>query len=154
VLITSRDRSWGQWAQAMQVDVFKREESIDHLTQRVAGITPDEANRVAEQLADLPIAVAAAAAWLSESGTSVEEYLRQIQAEGPSAALTASSDASIARTWDLSLTRLHDRDPAAYRLFQLCSVLAAEIALDLIFSDQMAEYLRPYNPAVADRLMR
>jgi tetratricopeptide (TPR) repeat protein len=98
--------------------------------------------------------VAAAAAWLAETATPVTEYLRQIQEEGPSAALSATTDRSIARTWDLSLNRLRDRDPAAYRLFQLCSVLAPEIPLDLVYSDQMAEYLKPYNPAVGERMLR
>ncbi len=149
VVITSRSTSWGERAQPLLVDVFKRQESTEHLLQRVATITEEEAGRVAEQLADLPIAVAAAAAWLEETGTSVERYLEQLRAGGPSA--ISGPDAAIARTWDLSLSRLKERNEAAYRLFQLCSVLAPEIALELIYSDKMAEFLRPYNAAVSDR---
>ncbi|WP_238008258.1 FxSxx-COOH system tetratricopeptide repeat protein [Dactylosporangium sp. AC04546] len=152
VLITSRSTSWGEQAQPLLVDVFKRQESTDHLLQRVATITKEEAGRVAEQLADLPIAIAAAAAWLDETGTSVEGYLEQLQAGGPSA--ISGPDAAIARTWDLSLNRLKEQNEAAYRLFQLCSVLAPEIALELIYSDKMAEFLRPYNAAVSDRTYR
>lgn len=154
VLITSRNKAWGEQTQPFEVDVFTRDESIDHLMQRVAAIDRVDADRVAEQLADLPIAVAAAAAWLDETHTSVDEYLRLIQEEGPSAVLTAETDRPIARTWDLSLTRLRDRDPAAYRLFQLCSVLAPEISTDLIFSDQMAAYLKPYKPSLSERMVR
>ena len=154
VLITSRNMSWGEHTQPILVDVFERQESIDHLTQRVRTMSRQDANLVAEQLADLPIAIAAAGAWLAETGTTVDDYLRQIQAGGPNAALVAAADASIARTWDLSLNRLRDRDPAAYRLFELCSMLAPAIALDLIYSDQMATYLEPYNPAVSERVVR
>lgn len=154
VLITSRNKAWGEQTQPIEVDVFTRDESIEHLVQRVDAIDRKDADLVAEQLADLPIAVAAAAAWLDESRTTVREYLRLIQEDGPSAALTAITDRPIARTWDLSLTRLRERDRAAYRLFQLCSVLAPEIPLDLVFSDQMAEYLKPYNQALSERLLR
>ncbi|MBM2621094.1 tetratricopeptide repeat protein [Actinoplanes sp. LDG1-06] len=153
VLITSRNLSWGEQTQPLQVDVFTRDESIDHLVQRVSTLTRPEADLIAEQLADLPIAVAAAGAWLAETGTEVEEYLRLIRQEGPTAVLEAT-DRSIARTWDLSLNRLRDRDPAAYRMFQLCSVMAPEISLDLVYSDQMAQYLKPYNPALSERLLR
>ncbi|MEV4350739.1 FxSxx-COOH system tetratricopeptide repeat protein [Actinoplanes sp. NPDC049596] len=154
VLITSRNLSWGEQTQPIQVDVFTREESIDHLVQRVGSLSREDAALVAEQLADLPIVVAAAAAWLAETLTPVADYLDLIREEGPSAALTATTDRSIARTWDLSLNQLRDRDPAAYRLFQLCSVMAPEIPLDLIYSDQMAEYLKPLNPALSERMAR
>jgi tetratricopeptide (TPR) repeat protein len=154
VLITSRNTSWGEQTQSVPVDVFTREESIDHLVQRVESLSRQDADLVAEQLADLPIVIAAAAAWLAETLTPVAEYLELIREEGPSAALTATTDRSIARTWDLSLNRLRDRDQAAYRLFQLCSVLAPEIPLDLVYSDEMARHLRPFNPALSERMAR
>ncbi|GLW35940.1 FxSxx-COOH system tetratricopeptide repeat protein [Actinoplanes regularis] len=154
VLITSRNMSWGEQTQPLQIDVFTREESIEHLLQRVDSLNRQDAHLVAEQLADLPIVVAAAAAWLAETLTPVSEYLTLIREEGPSAALTATTDQSIARTWDLSLIRLRDRDQAAYRLFQLCSVMAPEIPLDLVYSDQMAEYLKAFNPALSERMAR
>jgi tetratricopeptide (TPR) repeat protein len=154
VIITSRNMSWGEQTQPLQVDVFTREESKDHLVQRVKSLSREDAALVAEQLADLPIVVAAAAAWLAETLTPVAEYLDLIREEGPSAALSATTDQSIARTWDLSLNRLRDRDRAAYRLFQLCSVMAPEIPLDLVYSDQMAEYLKKFNPALSERMAR
>ncbi|MFD0520096.1 FxSxx-COOH system tetratricopeptide repeat protein [Paractinoplanes durhamensis] len=157
VLITSRNKGWDEQTQSsVQVDVFTRDESIDHLIQRqkAGTMSREDADLVADQLADLPIAVAAAAAWLAETATPVADYLAQIQDEGPSASLLATTDRSIARTWDLSLNRLREREPAAYRLFQLCSLLAPEIPLDLVYSDQMAEYLKSYNSAVSERMLR
>ncbi|TNH30999.1 tetratricopeptide repeat protein [Micromonospora orduensis] len=147
VLLTSRNRAWGDRANPIQVDVFDRAESVAHLAERVPMISAEEADRVAEALGDLPIAVAAAGAWLADTGTSVADYLRQIERHGP-------STLSVEATWDLSLNRLLDQAPAAYRLLQLCSVLAPEIALDLIYSDEMAAALVPFDPSVSQRLMR
>ncbi|MFI6067974.1 FxSxx-COOH system tetratricopeptide repeat protein [Micromonospora sp. NPDC051227] len=147
VLLTSRNRAWGDRANPIQVDVFKRTESVAHLAQRVPTISADEADRVAEALGDLPIAVAAAGAWLADTGTSVADYLRQIERHGPTAL-------SVEATWDLSLNRLLGQAPAAYRLLQLCSVLGPEIALELIYSDEMAAALVPFDPSVSERLVR
>ncbi|MBM0234522.1 tetratricopeptide repeat protein [Micromonospora sp. STR1_7] len=147
VLLTSRNRAWADRANPIQVDVFDRTESVAHLARRVPTISGEAADRVADALGDLPIAVAAAGAWLADTGTSVADYLRQIERHGPSAL-------SVAATWDLSLNRLLDQAPAAYRLLQLCSVLAPEIALDLIYSDEMAAALAPFDPSVSERLVR
>jgi tetratricopeptide (TPR) repeat protein len=154
VLITSRNPLWRDRAQELSVDVFQRRESIAHLIQRVPEMQSEDAWQVAEQLADLPIAIAAAGAWLADTGTPVDEYLRYIRDRGPSAMKEPTSDESIDKTWDLSLNRLRERSPAAYRLFQLCSVMAPEIALDLVYSDQLAAWLRPYDPRVSERLVR
>lgn len=147
VLITSRNRAWGDRAHPIPVDVFDRQESVAHLRQRVGTITEEAADRVADALGDLPIAVAAAGAWLAETGTPVADYLRQIERHGP-------STLSVEATWDLSLNRLLSQSPAAYRLLQLCSVLAPEIALELAYSDEMAAALTPIDPSVSERLMR
>jgi tetratricopeptide (TPR) repeat protein len=145
VLITSRNREWGVHAHPMPVDVFARDESIAYLRERVSTISQEEADRVAAALGDLPLAIAAAGAWLEDTGTPTETYLEQIDQHG-----VQSTEA----TWDLSLNRLHEQSPAAYRLLQLCSVLAPEIALDLVHSDEMAEALTPLDPSLSDRLMR
>ena len=72
---------------------------------------------MAQALGDLPIAVAAAGAWLAETGTPVTEYLHAI--ERPSAG-TRSVQAAWEAGWDLSLQRLQGQSPGAYRLLQIC----------------------------------
>jgi tetratricopeptide (TPR) repeat protein len=57
-------------------------------------------------------------------------------------------------TWGLSLTRLRSQSEAAYRLLQLCSVLAPEIALGLVTSDEMASALVPFDPSVTEPMVR
>ncbi|GAA1736185.1 FxSxx-COOH system tetratricopeptide repeat protein [Luedemannella helvata] len=155
ILITSRNPQWGDQAETIQVDVFERRESIAHLVHRVPTMLASEADKVAEILGDLPIAIAAAGAWLAETGAPVDEYLTQIDRHGLSAvSVEESRDRSVEATWDLSLDRLRERSPAAFRLLQLCSVLAPEISLDLIYSDEMANALMPFDPAVSERLVR
>jgi MinD-like ATPase involved in chromosome partitioning or flagellar assembly len=154
VLITSRNPAWTEQAEQIQVDVFQRRESVAHLLQRVPTLRAADADQVAETLGDLPIAIAAAGAWLHDTGAGVDEYLRQIEQHGPRALTGTSQENSVEATWDLSLQRLQARSPAAYRLLQLCSVLAPEIALELVYSEGLATVLAKVDRAVADRLIR
>jgi MinD-like ATPase involved in chromosome partitioning or flagellar assembly/tetratricopeptide (TPR) repeat protein len=154
-LITSRNAAWGEHALAIEVDVFRRRESIAHLRDRVPSIRPEDANRVAEALGDLPIAIAAAGAWLAETGTSVDDYLRDIDRLGVGAlSAEESSRHAVEAIWDLSLSRLREQSPAAYRLLQLCSLLGPDIALELVYSNQLADKLIRYDPALAESLLR
>jgi len=147
LLLTSRNPDWAERANPIQVDVFQREESVAHLRGRAGAITSEQAGRVAQALGDLPIAVAAAGAWLSETGTSVVEYLNAIERHG-------AGTRSVQATWDLSLQRLQEQSPGAYRLLQILSVLAPETALDLIYSDRLTTALIPFDSSVAVHDMR
>src|SRR5256885_14228896 len=56
VLITSRNHRWESLVDAVPVDVFRREESVEFLTKRVRNaITPEDAALLAEHLGDLPL---------------------------------------------------------------------------------------------------
>jgi hypothetical protein len=151
VLITSRNTTWGKRAESVHVDVFRRRESIAHLIGRVPTIAADDANRVAEMLGDLPIAIAAAAAWLADTGAPVTEYLRQLEKRGPS---VPSAEDNWEASWDLSLARLRERSAAAYRLLQLCSVVAPEISVDLVYNDELARALVPLDPTASEQIVR
>ena len=59
----------------------------------------------------------------------------------------------VSQAWDLSLNLLHERSPAAVRLLELCSVMAPRIALDLIYSQAMADVLEPFDPALSERMI-
>jgi MinD-like ATPase involved in chromosome partitioning or flagellar assembly/tetratricopeptide (TPR) repeat protein len=158
VIITSRNRAWLEKFQdrLLPVEVFTREESVAHLRQRVPTMTVEEAKQVADVLGDLPLAVALAGAWLSETGYDVSGYLLELQRQGPQA-LSYSSLAEypepLSRAWDLSLNRLEERSPAAARLFQLCSVMNPRIALELLYSPAMARVLKPLDPTLSEPLV-
>ena len=70
VLITSREHRWAEVAVPVEVDVLARAESMAILQARVHGLAEAEADRLAGQLGDLPLAVAQAAGYLPGSGMS------------------------------------------------------------------------------------
>jgi hypothetical protein len=147
ILLTSRDLGWRDHSRPIALEVFRREESMAHLRGRVTGIRAEEANGVASMLGDLPIAVAAAAAWLADTATPVAAYLSELERLG-------AYDPAVEQTWNLALNNLQESSPAAYRLLQLCSVMGPEIHTDLIYSDMMAEALTDFDPSVIDRYVR
>jgi MinD-like ATPase involved in chromosome partitioning or flagellar assembly/tetratricopeptide (TPR) repeat protein len=157
VLITSRERAWNEVANALDVDVFERQESISHLRHRARGMTVEDANRLAEALGDLPLAVAGAGAWIAESGTPVDAYLELLDQQ-PSKVLGETGPADyperVERVWSLTLERLQERSPAAARLFELCSVFDSEIAKSLFVSDEMAAVLVNLDETLSDSLYR
>ncbi len=156
ILITSRNRDWEDYARSMQMEVFSREESIEHLRKRVSSIEVQEANEVADLLGDLPLALATAGAWLAESGMTVSSYLLELERRAPlalSLSHLADYPQTVPETWDLSLKLLQERSPAALRLFELCSVMAPNIALDLLHSPAMAKVLEPIDPELAEPMV-
>ncbi|MBO2450956.1 tetratricopeptide repeat protein [Actinomadura barringtoniae] len=156
VLLTSRDPAWAARATPLPVEVFTREESVTYLTRRAESITEEEAFQVAKKLGDLPLAVATAGAWLASTGVSVADYLDQLERQ-PSVALSLGQDEnyseSVIKAWTLSLDRLAEQSPAAARLFDLCSLLAGQISLDLLYSPAMAEVLTPVDPALVEPMV-
>ena len=156
VIVTSRSRDWGYSARACYIEVFRRDESIAHLGKRVPSIGQQEASEVAELLGDLPLAVATAGAWLAESGMPVADFKRELERPAPhplSFTMLADYPQSVSHTWDLSLSLLRQRSAAAARLFDLCSVMAPSIGLELIHSTAMAKVLEPYDPELAEPMV-
>jgi tetratricopeptide (TPR) repeat protein/cellulose biosynthesis protein BcsQ len=156
VLITSRNRAWSEQAQSLPIEVFTRAESVAHLRARVPSITREEAEQVADVLDDLPLAVALAGAWLAETGFTVSGYLAELERQAPEAlslGQLADYPKPLSAAWDLSLNRLRERSAAAARLFELCAVMEARIALDLLYSPTMARVLEPYDPALSEKIV-
>ncbi|WP_405730183.1 FxSxx-COOH system tetratricopeptide repeat protein [Streptomyces sp. NBC_00028] len=149
VLITTRNEGWSQVGERVEVDVFDRNESVEHLLRRVSAISTEDADRVANALGDLPLAVDHAAAWLNETGQDAADYLELLQTK--LATLKAVSDApeyprQVAATWDISIQQLNS--PVARRLLELCAHFGADpISFDLVHGKEMGEALREVHPS-------
>ncbi len=135
VLITSRNPDWQGVAEAVDIEVFTLEESVEFLCTNVAGISPEVAADLATRLGFLPLALAQAAGLLSVSSTmKAEDYLALIQNHA-SQMMSLGADgshASFAATLTLSMRQLGELNPAALDLLRICSLLAPEpIPLDL-----------------------
>jgi tetratricopeptide (TPR) repeat protein len=125
VLITSRNLRWQSVINAVPMDVFSRTESIEFLRRRVPkGLTESDANRLADSLGDLPLALEQAGAMLAETGMPADEYLRLLDEQVTTMmSLGKSPDypRSMTAAWALSVTALEGQLPAARRLLRLCA---------------------------------
>ena len=76
VLITSRNPAWRGIAATVGVREFTRAESIALLRRLAPDLTEAEADRVADAVGDLPLAVEQAGSLLADTGMAVDKYLR------------------------------------------------------------------------------
>src|SRR5207344_978660 len=76
VIITTRAGAWHEISlPALEVPQFSRTESVCMLRQRLAHLNETEADLLARELGDLPLAIAQAACFMTESGMPAADYL-------------------------------------------------------------------------------
>jgi tetratricopeptide (TPR) repeat protein len=157
VIITSRNPAWSNLAVPVEVDAFSRDESVEHLTNRVPKLDRSAAAEVAQLLGDLPLAIELASAWLETTGMPVQEYVQLLRTQ-----LTQWLDEnqpldyplSAAATWLVSIERLGRRWPAAVRLLELCSCFSPEpISMRLLYSDETIRHLLAYDPQLQEKML-
>jgi Tetratricopeptide repeat/NB-ARC domain len=130
VLITSRNHRWLGVVDTLQVNVFARPESTEFLAKRVpAGISGPEADQLAEELGDLPLALEQAGALQAETGMPVNEYLRllkeqvaHLMEEGKPPEYPLSMTAA----WRVSVAAMTNHLPEAMELLRCCAFFGAE----------------------------
>ncbi|WP_051367245.1 FxSxx-COOH system tetratricopeptide repeat protein [Hamadaea tsunoensis] len=160
VLLTSRDHTWAEQGRAnpLEVDVFERQESVALLRERLPGIGLDDADLVAEQLGDLPLAVEQAGAWLAATAMPVREYLDLLNTELPRILEEhppPGYQRSAASSWLVSLQTLRARMPASAKLLELCAFFAPEpIPMWLITSGRFIDALLPYDRTLRDKIIQ
>jgi tetratricopeptide (TPR) repeat protein len=129
ILITSRDHAWGSQADVLDVDVYSRAESTEFLQRRTRALSPADANRLADELGDLPLALEHAAGWLTSTGMSAEDYLslfREHTAELFDPAMPKDYTASVRVTWTISMNQLRGQNPDAEDLLNLCAFIGPD----------------------------
>ena len=80
VIITSRSPAWVGVAVPLPVALFARVESIALLTAELPDLAPADADRLAEALGDLPLALVQAGGVMAETGMPSDEYLAVLDA--------------------------------------------------------------------------
>jgi hypothetical protein len=136
LLITSRNPNWTGVAQTVDVDVFARSESIGLLRVHLPQLSEADADRLAEALGDLPLAVGQAVDVLAETRLPIDVYLRELEAHAGDLMNEGRPPAGypvpLAATVRLTAGRLHAADLAAGELLYLCAQLGPEpIPIDL-----------------------
>ena len=128
MLITSRNPHWQDHATAMAVDAFARTESVGLLQARVPGLAEHDADRLAQQLEDLPLALVQAAALLAD-GLTLPQYLDLLQERISEVLDEGRPDTypvSLAAQIRLSTQHLARTQPSALAVLQACALLAPE----------------------------
>jgi tetratricopeptide (TPR) repeat protein len=155
VLITSRGRNWAEIAAPVEVDVLARAESAMILQSRVTELSDADADRLADQLGDLPLAIAQAAGFMAETGRPAVQYLdllRTRAGELMARSAPGSYPQSLAAATQLIADRLAEDDSAAAQLAGLCAYLAPEPIPEDLFTSAVGELPAELVARVADPL--
>ncbi|KIF71238.1 cytochrome C [Streptomyces sp. AcH 505] len=157
IIVTSRNREWERVATPLSVNVFERDESITLLQRRARGLGAEDADRLAEALGDLPLAIEQAGAWHAATGMPVAEYLELLAARRPEILeLDPSPDypVTVAAAWNISLERLAQNNPAARQLLEICAGMAPEpIPLSMLRGGHKVEITPELDPVLRDPLL-
>jgi hypothetical protein len=118
-------------------------------------LSADAADRIAEALGHLPLALTQAGAYLADSAMTAETYLEQLEQRVRD--VTARGKAhdypdSLAASWDLAFDRLEHDYPAAVQLLTICAYLAPEPIPFTLFTTQFELLPDPLATAAADPL--
>lgn len=147
ILITSRHAGWSDRVLATKMDVFTRAESLGFLRARAPWASPEQADRLAELLGDLPLALEQCAALQRQTGIAVPDFLTMIErrraevlAEG-----VDSITLPVAVVWRASMESLATQTPGALELLRLLAFFGPEpVALGFLHDARML----PLPPAL------
>ncbi|MEU8621138.1 FxSxx-COOH system tetratricopeptide repeat protein [Streptomyces sp. NPDC048623] len=128
VLITSRNSGWKDLVPSHGLDVFSRSDSVAYLATRIPDIPAQQADTLAADLGDLPLALAQAAGVIT-TGMTPDRY-RQLLTD-KTAQLMANGGppgypAHLAATVDIATTRLTENHPRDAELLRLAAFLGPD----------------------------
>ena len=155
ILITSRNPGWRDVA-LVAVREFDRKESMSLLRTLAPTLSDIDANRVADALGDLPLAIDQAGSLLADGPLDVDTYLSLLAERADQVldqALTNPYPASVTASWAVAFDRLATDDPVALDVLTVIAWCAPEPVPLTLFSagiDALPDELR--RP-VADSLL-
>lgn len=129
ILITSRNPSWRGVATPLTVPALERAESVKLLLDRTRQSDQGAAERLAEALGDLPLALVQAAATIEETHSTIATYYnvfgdhhRELLLRG----VPTDYPTPVATTWGLALQEAQRLSPVAVDLLNLCAFLSPD----------------------------
>ncbi|MFC7266493.1 FxSxx-COOH system tetratricopeptide repeat protein [Streptomyces lutosisoli] len=156
VVVTSRSVQWQRAAIPVKVGVFERDESVELLRNLSPSLPEEDADRLAEALGDVPLAVEQAGSWHRLTGMPADEYLELLDRRSPAVvelAQAANCPVSPAAAWDIALEELRVLNPHARRLLDLCAGMAPEpIPLALLDQGRTPDGSPPESEPLPDGL--
>ncbi|WP_251095947.1 FxSxx-COOH system tetratricopeptide repeat protein [Streptomyces sp. Caat 7-52] len=137
VLVTSRHSSWTDHVAAVPVAAFDRETSIEFLRRHLPWASPEQAERLAGTLGDLPLALEHSVAAQTESAIGTDVYLDLLerQLDGMLAEAVAPEVWPVTAAWRTSVDLLRERSPQARELLRLLALFGpGPVALSFLHS--------------------
>jgi tetratricopeptide (TPR) repeat protein len=143
VLITSRNPDWRAFGTPLSLDVWSRDEAIAFLQKRTRQSDEKAADKLAEALGDLPLALEQAAAYIDTRTNTYAGYLELFNSrrkelwerEQP----PDDYHATIATTWSLAFEEIKSV-PMAEVMLSLCSIVAPEAIPKTLLEKALAKY--------------
>jgi len=157
VVVTTRNREWADYGTSIEVEVFRRFESINLLRRRTRNsIGTDDADRLAERLGDLPLALEQAAAWHLATKMPVSQYLellekhrKELLSEGKPAGYPDSVVAFVT----LAIEKLRAENLATAQLLEVFAFLGGEpIPVSLLRYGRNADVVQPLRSLLSDTI--
>ncbi|WP_176985095.1 FxSxx-COOH system tetratricopeptide repeat protein [Asanoa ishikariensis] len=150
VIITSRDPEWIDHVPGFEVGTFTRQDSLALILQGWPKASDVEADRLAEALGDLPLALRQATGWHQATGMPVDEYL-ELLADDAAALL----DEGLSRSYPGGLTssvmaaKKHLGPPAAQLLNRLAHLGDGGITQSLLRAGSAGITTAPLATAIS-----
>ena len=129
LLLTSRDPRVGRMAELIEVAEFDRAESVALLRHRCPRLNEIQADRVAAEVGDLPLAVEQAGCFLSDTGLDIADYLLLLATQPEQAGLadpTIDQHPGLAAVVSASRVRLQAVSPTGAELLDQLAFCAPE----------------------------
>ena len=156
VLITSRNPAWRGIADVVGVREFTRAESTRLLRRLAPDLTEAEADRVADAVGDLPLAVEQAGSLIADTGMAVDKYLRLL-AERAHDLLDhdpgGAYPQSLAASWAVAFDRLTLDDPTALDLLTAVAWCGPEPVPLTLLTDHPGALPDQLRPIATDPLV-
>lgn len=128
VLITSQNREWGEHnSRLIEVPVYDRTESVAFVRRRAPRLDDADADKLAEALGDLALALDQNAGALNDSSTPVDEYIELLRHGAdiePGLKVAADFQMTYYTAFSILLNRLREDKPEAVDLLRLCVFFA------------------------------
>lgn len=154
VIVTSRDPSWFELAEAIRVDELEENEAVKLLTS-YAEISSVEAAGIVDGLGGVPLALSQAGTFIAETAINPATYVdllagrtRQLMARG-----RHSPHDRVATQWDIAFEELEAASVAAMQLLEIIAWLGAEdVPLAVLVADH-STLPEPLARAVSDPIL-
>ncbi len=131
VLITTLTQDWATSGSVTEIEVqpFRRPESVAYARRRAQRLTEYEADDLADAVQDLPLLLAQTAAWLDANVMPAKDYVAMIRrGEASQIGIRISSDYPMGfqTSWSITLNTLQENNPEAVELLHLFALFSPD----------------------------